>query len=342
MSESTLFFQIIRDTCKFLWVMIQRKFAVFVLRKIPQTAIRNFSCRVNSIADRDSPTRRAWCDNVNIFRTLDFRRLLYLVQKISHISHCSCCSIGNIMSRHDFKHILFRTDISVYIFTCWRSCGLCAERRKTAFLDSRIHVSFIVVADIDDVIVTINNSGKRLYSDVCRTAVTCESNRCKVFDTSCTETCFNACQHRRRASECRNNGIICKTELWKIKSHCRHTACRKNGNCVLSKNFKGISHSKTSSASCASLVSIEKFVPAQIFCCHAHLLHLNSDKIHTFCTVFYCRKNILNIRLRDISSAKSAYKIVRWNLQFCTVQSRVDICKYSSLAAERNIFFQHP
>ena len=50
MSESTLFFQIICDTCKFLWVMIQRKFAVFVLRKIPQTAIRNFSCGVNSLS----------------------------------------------------------------------------------------------------------------------------------------------------------------------------------------------------------------------------------------------------------------------------------------------------
>ena len=79
--ETRLTLQICLDAGEFLRVAVQRKFAIFVLGEIPQTAVRDLPRCLDRIADRDAPAGRTWCDDVNEFGTLDALGFFDLVQE---------------------------------------------------------------------------------------------------------------------------------------------------------------------------------------------------------------------------------------------------------------------
>ena len=61
---SSRLLQVIRYACKFIRIMVYRVFTVFILRKVPESAVNYFSCSLHRIAYRNTPACRAGCDNV--------------------------------------------------------------------------------------------------------------------------------------------------------------------------------------------------------------------------------------------------------------------------------------
>ena len=141
------------------------------------------------------------------------------------------------MGGNDLKKILLGSEVAADVFACGRGGRSCAEWRQRAFLDTRVHICFVVVADIEDIVVAVYRSRQSLQADVSRAAVACKAHRVKVGDTLCSESGFNACQHGSGSGKGGYNGVVAEAKLRKVKADSRHTACRKNGDGVFAQNL---------------------------------------------------------------------------------------------------------
>lgn len=73
--------------------------------------------------------------------------------------------------------------------------GACG--RRTAPLNTRVHIGLVIIADIEDVLVSLHGSGQGLQADIHRAAVSCKGhNLCMciplVFESPCHTAC-NCC-----------------------------------------------------------------------------------------------------------------------------------------------------
>ena len=141
------------------------------------------------------------------------------------------------MGGHNLKDIFLGSQVASDIPAGRRCRCFRAKRRQGAFLNSGIHIRFVIVADIKNIVVAVNRSGKRLKADVRRCAIAGEAHGVKVSDSLRPESGFHPGQHGSGSCKCRNNGVVSETQLRKVKAYCRHAAGWKHGDRAFSQNF---------------------------------------------------------------------------------------------------------
>ncbi|GFI55138.1 hypothetical protein IMSAG013_00179 [Clostridiales bacterium] len=211
MFESSLLFQVGFHIGKFFWLVIQRKLAVFVFGKIPKPTIYHLFCNLHRFIRGDSPTGRTGRNNVDIFRSFDFRRFFHLAHKVGQIADaCSGC-IGNTVGGDNLKHIFLLLQISANILSRRRCRRFRTERSQRAFLNAGVHICLVVVADIQDIVVTVDGAGQCLQADICCSTVSGKSNCVEIINSLCPESRFYTCQHGCGSGKGGNDCVISET-----------------------------------------------------------------------------------------------------------------------------------
>ena len=80
------------------------------------------------------------------------------------------------MCCNDRRQILFVLQFTGYDLTDGGCGGICKMRRRRGALNSRVHIGFVVIADINHVMPSFHGAGERLEADVVGATVSAEGN----------------------------------------------------------------------------------------------------------------------------------------------------------------------
>ncbi|MPM95538.1 hypothetical protein SDC9_142693 [bioreactor metagenome] len=165
-------------------------------------------------------------DDSAALHTLGFCHFLH---KIFRIGYAGGCRIGNPVSSNDIEQILSEMSLlALCNFTngssgCPRTVG-----GGAGSLDACIHIGFIIIAQINDIVISFAGTGNSLKTNIHRTAVTGNTKHRYVFQSQR----FNACRHTAnrsgKARESRNRLVEIQCVLREIGCRCSKAAC---GNC---------------------------------------------------------------------------------------------------------------
>ena len=159
---------------------------------------------------------------------------LDLAHKVVEVSYTGGSRIGDAVSGYDLKHILFLSEIAVDILAGRGCCCPCAEGCQGTFLNTCVHIGFIVITDIKDIVIPVYRTGKSLQTDIRCTAVTGKAYRMKTGYSLRFQSGLYTGQHGGCSGKGGDNGIIAEAKLREVKAYRRHTAGRQYGNSIFS------------------------------------------------------------------------------------------------------------
>ena len=91
--------------------------------------------------------------------SFDKGSLLYLVYVVHEEGYRSCGKVGNFVGDDYSIEVFLPSDVSVDDFSCRACGGVCKLWCASRPLHSCIHVSFIVKADVDNIIPSLKGTG---------------------------------------------------------------------------------------------------------------------------------------------------------------------------------------
>ena len=158
------------------------------------------------------------------------------------------------------------------VLPCGRRCGLSAERSERAFLDARIHVRLVVVANIEDVVVAIDRARKRLDADICRAAVARKADdRAIVWLLPLSpQTGLDARKYGRRGRKRRDHRVVRKAQLGEIEADGAHAPRGQCRHRVRAKHLQRCTNRKRTAAASACLVPEKQLVSRHVLRIHRH------------------------------------------------------------------------
>src|SRR4030042_6221133 len=127
------------------------------------------------------PSWRAGRKNMDEAQALGLPSLTHFIQEIFGEGRGSRSRIRDAVGGHDFHNILFGSILESRVGS---GGGPAQQGGCRASLDARIHVAFVVITDVNDVVVPLGAPRKGLQSDVERPPIPSPSHYLNVLDTS--------------------------------------------------------------------------------------------------------------------------------------------------------------
>ena len=176
------------------------------------------------------------------------------------------------MSCDDLEHVLLLREASVGVLPYGRRCGLSAEGGERAFLDARVHVRLVVVADIEDVVVAIDRARKRLDADICRAAVARKADDRTIVGLLplSAQASLNAREHGRRGRKRRDHRVVRKAQLGEVEADGAHAACGQRSYRVRTEHLQCRADCKRTATASACLVPEKQLVSRHVLRIHRH------------------------------------------------------------------------
>ena len=297
--EAALTAQVVLHGREGLRLMVEGECAIFVFCQIPQAAVYDFLRDLHRFICRDSPAGGAGGDDVDVLGSSDLRCLFHLAHEVVQIADAGSCGVGDAVSGNDLEHVFLRSEIAADVFACRRRGGFGAEGGQRAFLDAGVHVGFVVVADVQDVVIAVDGAREGLDADIRRAAVAGEADRVEIGDALRPQAGFNAGEHGGSSREGGDDGIAAEAELGEVEAHRRHTSRRQDGHRTLTQHLERDAHREAAAAAGAGLVAVEEFVFVQGSRSYAHA---SSPPIPRNCMLDLSCFN--SAKMRAISSAE--------------------------------------
>ena len=277
MLESLLHLQVIRRILEFLRLVGQLHLAAFVLRQIPQSALDRHLRQLDRLRRIIAPARRARRRYVDDSASLDLLGLRDLCHVVLRIRHRRCRHIRDAVRAHDLEQALSEL---VLLALRARSCRgrrrPRVERGRSRSLHARVHVRFVVVADVDQIIVSLRSARKTLQTDVDRAAVAGDrQHRIVVVPAERLHRVRHAGRRRSQSRERADRVVHEDRGLREHRRRRREAARRGAEDRLLSEDLEGHSGRHAGAATLADLCPVEQFLIVYCFQIDCHSYHLN-------------------------------------------------------------------
>ena len=119
-----------------------------------------------------APAERARHVDVDVARAVDAHRLDHLALEVVQVGDGRGRDIGNAVRDRDLRHALAGAEHVAGLGTDRRrGRGARGRRRRRGALHAGVHVAFVVVADVEHVIVALEHAGQAAEADIGRAAV---------------------------------------------------------------------------------------------------------------------------------------------------------------------------
>ena len=188
--------------------------------------------------------------------------------------------VGNAVRGHDLEHVLLLRQAAAHVRPGRRGGGLGAERRERAFLDARVHVRLVVVADVQHVIVAVDGARQRLDADVGGAAVAGEAHHRAIVGLLAlrAQAGLDAGEHAGRGRERRDHRVVGEAELREVEADGAHATRRQRAHRVRPQNLERRAHGQRPAASGARLVAEEELVVSDVLGIDGHGYRPLSDR----------------------------------------------------------------
>lgn len=199
-------------------------------------------------------------------------RALELFQEVVHIPDARRCGIGKPVSCDNLEHVLLLRETSVGVLPCGSRGRLGAEGSERAFLDARVHVRFVVIADVENVVVAIDRARKRLEADICRAAVARKADDRTIVGLLplCPQTGLDAREHGRRGRKRRDHRVVRKAQLGEVEADGAHATRGQCRHRVRTEHLQCRADRKRAAAASACLVPEKQLVSRHVLRIHRH------------------------------------------------------------------------
>ena len=138
----------------------------------------------DGLVGRHAPPGGADREDVDVGRTRCAGRFLHLFHQVEGIAGTGRGHIGDVVSDGDFGHVLFPGDLPGDLLAGRRGGGAGAEGGGRGALDAGVHIGFVVVTDVYEVVAPLEGARKGLKADVGGGAVAAhaEKDRAPILD----------------------------------------------------------------------------------------------------------------------------------------------------------------
>src|ERR1039457_161546 len=179
-----------------------RDFAVFGLKHREHAGLLGQPCQANGVMRSRAPAQRARDKQVDITRAAYVHRLAYLVFQITQIGHRRRGDIRNVVRHGDLRHVFALAEHVARLGTD-RHGGRGTRRRRCGrrTLHASVHVGFVVVTDVQHIVVALEHSRQTTKADVGGAAVAALRHDAHIMPPLHLHRSRDTCRNSRSIAE---------------------------------------------------------------------------------------------------------------------------------------------
>ena len=172
MRKAPLQLQIFGDRHLAADLALMRDDAVLGFEDREQPALDREPRQLDRVLRRRAPAERAGHVDLDIARAVNAHRLGHLALEVVQVGDGRGRDIGNAVRDRDLRHELAGAeDVARLLAHRRRRRGARRRRRRRRALHAGVHVGFVVVADVEHVVVALEHAGQAAEADIGRAAV---------------------------------------------------------------------------------------------------------------------------------------------------------------------------